>query len=135
MAAPISLLKQVPLFRGLDERQLDAIARTMRDRRVRAGDAVVTEGQGGVGFFIVESGEATVSVQGEETRKIGPGDFFGEIALLDDGARSATITADTDMMCWGLSPWDFRPLVEANASIAWPLLKVLSERLRAAEQR
>src|SRR3954454_15584914 len=90
MAAPIALLKQVPLFRGLDERQLDTIARTMRDRRVRAGDAVVTEGQGGVGFFIVESGGAALSLKFEETLKIGPGDFFGEIALLDDGARSAT---------------------------------------------
>jgi CRP-like cAMP-binding protein len=124
----------VPLFEGLDERSLEMISRTMKERRVRAGQDVVTEGQAGVGFFIVESGEATISVQGEEVEKIGPGAYFGEIALIDHGVRLATITADTDMTCWGLSAWDFRPLVEANGSIGWSLLEVLAERLRRARE-
>jgi CRP/FNR family cyclic AMP-dependent transcriptional regulator len=135
MSAPISLLKQVPLFQGLDEQQLESISRTMRERTFPTGRAVATEGQGGVGFFVVESGEGTITIGGEEKGKIGPGDYFGEIALIDEGARSATITADSDLKCWGLTPWEFRPLVESNASIAWPLLKLMAERLRRAEHR
>jgi CRP-like cAMP-binding protein len=125
----------VPLFQGLDDRQLETLSRTMKDRTFRAGQTVATEGQGGVGFFIVESGEGTISVAGDEKGKIGPGDYFGEVALIDEGARSATITADSDLTCWGLTPWEFRPLVESNATIAWPLLKMMAERLRRAEQR
>jgi CRP-like cAMP-binding protein len=82
----------VPLFEGLDERSLEMISRTMKERTVRAGQDVVTEGQAGVGFFIVESGEATISMQGNEVEKIGPGAYFGEIALIDHGVRLATIT-------------------------------------------
>ena len=93
------------------------------------------EGKTGAGFFVIESGEATVSVRGDERGKLGPGDHFGEIALIDDGARSATITADSDLHCFGLTSWEFRPLVESNASIAWKLLETLAKRLRAAQQR
>jgi CRP/FNR family cyclic AMP-dependent transcriptional regulator len=135
MSAPVDLLRRVPLFQGLDDRQLETLSRTMKDRTFRAGQTVATEGQGGVGFFIVESGEGTISVAGDEKGKIGPGDYFGEVALIDEGARSATITADSDLTCWGLTPWEFRPLVESNATIAWPLLKMMAERLRRAEQR
>jgi CRP-like cAMP-binding protein len=84
---------------------------------------------------VVENGEATVTVQGEERGKIGPGDYFGEVALIDEGPRSATITAQTDLKTWGLTPWDFRPLVETNAAIAWKLLQALAKKLRAAEAR
>ena len=73
--------------------------------------------------------------RGGEHGKLGPGDYFGEIALIDDGARSATITADSDLHCYGLTSWEFRPLVEANASIAWKLLETMAQRLRAAQQR
>ena len=83
---------------------------------------------------MIESGEASVSVRGEERAKLGPGDYFGEIALIDDGARSATITADSDLRCYGLTSWEFRPLVESNASIAWKLLETLAKRLRAAQR-
>ncbi len=135
MSAPIELLKRVPLFESLDQQQLEMLSRTMKDRTFRAGQTVATEGQGGVGFFVIEDGDATVSVGGEEKRKFGPGDYFGEIALIDDGARSATITADTDLRCWGLTPWEFRPLVESNAAIAWSMLQTVAKRLREAESR
>ena len=135
MSAPVELLRRVPLFTGLEDSQLEMLSRTMKDRTFRAGQSVATEGQGGVGFFVVEAGEGTITVSGEEKGKIGPGDYFGEVALIDEGARSATITADSDLKCWGLTPWEFRPLVESNASIAWPLLKMMAERLRRAEQR
>jgi len=78
--------------------------------------------------------EATVSTRGAERRKLGPGDYFGEIALIDDGARSATVTADSELRCYGLTSWEFRPLVESNASIAWKLLETMAKRLRSAQR-
>jgi CRP-like cAMP-binding protein len=130
MSAPIELLQQVPLFKSLSRTQLESLAESFRDRTFSAGAEVTTEGQSGVGFFLIESGAATVSVHGEEKRTLGAGDYFGEMALIDDQPRSATIVADTDLRCWGLTSWEFRPLVEANASIAWVLLQTLAARLR-----
>ena len=72
---------------------------------------------------------------GEQLAMLGPGDYFGEIALIDDGPRSATVTADTELRCWGLTSWEFKPIVETNAEIAWKLLEALAKRLRAIEQR
>jgi CRP-like cAMP-binding protein len=135
MSAPIELLQRVPLFSGLDRGHLEMLARSFKERTFPAGHAVAEEGGGGIGFFVIESGEATVSVAGEERRKFGPGDYFGEIALIDEGARTATITADTELKCWGLTGWEFRPLVESNASIAWAMLKTMAHRLREADER
>jgi CRP-like cAMP-binding protein len=75
-----------------------------------------------------------VTIGGESRAVLGPGDHFGEIALIDEGARMATITASTELVCWGLTLWEFRPLVEANGSIGWKLLQTLARALRAAEQ-
>ncbi len=133
--APLKLLQRVPLFADFDRGDLGRLARTFKERTFDAGSTVAQEGKGGAGFFVIESGEATVSVRGGEHGKLGPGDYFGEIALIDDGARSATITAESDLHCYGLTSWEFRPLVESNASIAWKLLETLAKRLRAAQQR
>ena len=135
MSAPIELLQRVPLFSGLERQHLEMLARSFKDRTFPPGHEVAREGGGGVGFFVIESGEATVSVGGQERRKFGPGDYFGEIALIDEGARSATVTADTELRCYGMTSWEFRPLVETNASISWHLLQTMARRLRAAEQR
>ena len=132
--APLELLQRVPIFADFDRGDLQRLARSFKERTFEAGHKVAEEGKGGAGFFVIENGEATVSVRGEERAKLGAGDYFGEIALLDDGARSATITADTDLHCFGLTSWEFRPLVESNASIAWKLLETLAKRLRAAQQ-
>jgi CRP/FNR family transcriptional regulator len=102
----------------------------MRERRFKAGDTVTQEGAGGVGFFVVEEGEADVTVGGEARGSVGPGDYFGEIALINESPRTATLTARTDMLCYGMTPWDFRPLVETNSAIAWKLLTAMSEKLR-----
>jgi CRP/FNR family transcriptional regulator, cyclic AMP receptor protein len=133
--APIDVLQRVPLFADFDEDELKRLARSFKDRTFEAGHAVTSEGKGGAGFFVIETGEATISVRGEERGKYGPGDYFGEIALIDEGGRSATITADTELRCYGLTSWEFRPLVESNASIAWKLLETMAKRLRAAQQR
>jgi len=124
------VLKNVPLFAELDDRELGQIAATLRERRFSAGDTVTQEGAGGAGFFVVEQGEAEVSVDGQPRGTIRPGDYFGEIALLTGSDRTATITAKTDMVCWGMTPWDFRPLVESNATIAWKLLTAMADKLK-----
>jgi len=124
------MLKKVPLFSGLDDRELEEIAGSMKERRYSAGDTVTEEGAGGAGFFVIEDGAADVSVDGQARGAIGPGDYFGEIALLTGSDRTATITASSDMVCWGMTAWDFRPLVESNSAIAWKLLTAMAEKLR-----
>ncbi len=128
--ASSDVLKRVPLFSGLDDRELEQIAVTMRERKYAAGDTVTEEGSGGAGFFVVGEGEAEVTVDGEPRGTISANDYFGEIALLTGSDRTATITAKTDMVCWGMTPWDFRPLVESNSAIAWKLLTAMAEKLK-----
>lgn len=136
MAQPSTdVLRNVPLLSGLDERELQTLAQSFKDRRFDAGETVAREGDSGVGFFVVEDGKATVTVRGEEVGRLGPGDHFGEIAIIDQGARSATITAETPLQVWGMTFWDFRPIVEGNAQLAWKLLQALAHRLRDAESR
>ena len=127
--ASADVLKKVPLFAGLEKRELEQIAATMRERRFSEGDTVTEEGAGGAGFFIVESGQADIQVEGEARGTIGPGDYFGEIALLTGSDRTATITAKSDMLCYGMTSWDFKPLVESNSGIAWKLLTAMADKL------
>ena len=130
MAAPVELVQRVPLFADLDRRELQSIASSMKERTFRAGETVTEEGRAGAGFFVIADGEAEVSTQGEHRRDLGPGDHFGEIALITDTDRTATITAKTDLRCFGMTAWDFRPLVESNGHIAWKLLQSLGRMLR-----
>ena len=134
MAGPsVELLQKIPLFAELKPRELEQLSGSFKERTFNAGETVATEGQEGVGFFVIEGGEAVVSVGGDERRQLGPGDYFGDIAMIDQGARTATITAESDLHTYGLTFWDFRPLVENDARIAWPLLQVMARRLREAE--
>jgi len=126
----VDVLKKVPLFDGLEQRELEEIADSMHERRFSAGDVITREGQSGAGFFVVEEGEADVTVNGSPVGQLGPGDYFGEVALLTGSERTATIVARTDMLCYGMTPWDFKPLVEGNSTIAWKLLTVMAERMR-----
>jgi Pyruvate phosphate dikinase, AMP/ATP-binding domain/Cyclic nucleotide-binding domain len=130
---PVAALQRVELFAGMDRRQTEQIARLLKERRFKKGETVIVEGTGGAAFFIIDSGEATVSAKGVDVATLGPGNYFGEIALIDGGPRSATVTAATDLVCYGLTFWEFRPLVERNAAIAWKLLQALAKRLRMAE--
>jgi CRP-like cAMP-binding protein len=119
----VELLKRVPLFADLDGAELQQIANSMKQRTFSAGQEIAVEGQSGVGFFVIEDGQAKVTVHGDEVRRLGPGDYFGEVALITQGARTATVTADTDLKTYGMTFWDFRPLVEDTPSIAWKLLQ------------
>ena len=134
--APIELLEQIPLFEGLPRGDLEQLAGSFKERHFNAGDSVALEGAGGVGFFVIADGTASVEVHGEKRGQLAPGDYFGEVALIDEQARrTATITADTDLTCYGLTAWQFRPFVETNAQVAWRLLQVMAKRLRKAEQQ
>jgi CRP/FNR family cyclic AMP-dependent transcriptional regulator len=133
--APVDLLRRVPLFSDLDDRELRQIASSMKERTFTAGDSITQEGKGGVGFFVIADGSANVTVGGDTVRTIGAGDYFGEIGLIADIDRTATITAESDLRCYGMTSWDFRPLVESNASIAWKMLQVMAQRLREAQAR
>jgi CRP-like cAMP-binding protein len=130
MSAPVETLRQVPLFSNLDEKDLDQLSRQMHERRFPEGAEVTTEGAGGAGFFVIVEGNADVSIGGQHRATLGPGDHFGEVALIDDGVRSASITAATDLLCYGLTPWEFRPFVEDHPQVAWALLETLARRAR-----
>jgi CRP/FNR family cyclic AMP-dependent transcriptional regulator len=127
------VIERVPLFANMSSRDVERIAALFKERRFAAGETVTKEGAGGAAFFVIESGEATVSIGGRERATLTEGDYFGEIALIDEGARSATITATSELVCHGLTYWEFRPLVQHNAAISWNLLQTLAARLRHAQ--
>jgi CRP/FNR family transcriptional regulator, cyclic AMP receptor protein len=129
------LLQHVPLFADLTRKDLERIGGSMKERRFEEGDTLTVEGRGGVGFFVIEEGYGRVSVHDEERGRLGPGDYFGEIALISEGSRTATITAETPIKAWGMTMWDFRPLVEGNAEISWKMLQAMAKQLHAAESR
>ena len=131
---PVEALQNVQLFSELDRKGLEQVARLLKERRFSQGETVIMEGSGGAAFFQIESGEATVSLHGVEESILRQGDCFGEIALIDGGPRLRTITASSDLVCYGLTFWEFRPLVEANGAIGWKLLEALAKMLRAAQR-
>ncbi len=133
--APVTLIERIPLFAGLDRRELKEVAESLKDRFFAAGTTIVQEGTSGLGFFVIEAGKASVNVGGHEVRTLGPGDHFGEIALIAETPRTATITALSDVECYGMTVWEFRAVVESNASIAWKLLQSLARALGDAEHR
>ena len=133
VGAPVDTVQGVPLFTELSPEDAEKIARAFKKRRFAAGETVTKEGAGGAAFFLIESGEAEVSVKGHPRPSLTAGDHFGEIALIDGAERSATITAGTDLVCYGLNYWDFQPLARENAGIAWALLQSVVKRLRVAE--
>jgi CRP/FNR family transcriptional regulator, cyclic AMP receptor protein len=131
--APVEALQRVPLFADLDDDELAQVALLFKKRQFTTGETVVKEGAAGAAFFLIESGTAKVSVRGSERADLGSGDHFGEIALIDEHVRSASITATTDLVCYGLTLWEFRPLVVGNGEIGWKLLQSLAKKLRTVE--
>jgi CRP/FNR family cyclic AMP-dependent transcriptional regulator len=134
MAIPMELLRNVDLFEEMSDRELGRLAKSFRGSSFTAGETIAAEGTRGVGFFIIGEGTVRYSIHGEDVGQGGPGDYFGEIALIDDGPRTATVMADTDVTAYGLASWEFQPLVEENAALAWELLQGMAKRLRAANQ-
>lgn len=121
------------MFHGLPDSELRSIEKQMKTVHHPAGHEIVVRGENGVGFMTILEGTVTVStVQGKE-RKLGPGDSFGEMALLDQEGRSATIKADTDVLLATIPEWSFRPFLKEHPEVSYRLLQVLSQRVRQAE--
>jgi CRP/FNR family transcriptional regulator, cyclic AMP receptor protein len=131
----LDLIRGVPLFAEADDSFLQRLAGEFMERRYAAGAVIAEEGEAGRTFFVIESGEVTVSVHGRDVGRLGPGEAFGEMALIDKSARSATVKADTDVHGYQLPVWSFRPIVESHPEMVWALLESLAQRVRAAEGR
>ena len=125
-------LSKVPLFSDCSNRDLQTIGRVVKDIDHRAGTVIAREGEPGVGLFVIVEGEAEVTIGGKKKATLGPGEFFGEIALLDGGPRTATVTATTDVKLLGLTEWVFRGLMQEHPSIAIKTLQQMAGRLRSA---
>jgi CRP-like cAMP-binding protein len=121
-------LAQVPLFSGLNQRQLKKLARGFKERGFSPGRAIVREGHpDGIGFFVIVEGTASVRVDGNEVATLGPGDYFGEFAMISGQARGATVTAETALRCLVMAFWDFRRFAKANPDVSWALMQHLVE--------
>lgn len=117
-------LKRVPLFSDLNQRQLGRLERLFRERRLEPGMSAVREGHmSGIGFFIVTEGTAIVTVGGEQVATLGPGDHFGEIAMINERERTATVTAETKVVCLEIPFWDFKEFALKNPDVTWKLLQ------------
>lgn len=127
------LLRRVDLFAELREKDRKAIAKQMKIVDVAEGHQVTEEGGGAVGFHLILEGGAQVVVKGEPRNSLGPGDYFGEISLIDGLPRSATVTATSAMKTASLAAWDFMPIVHDSPEMVVTLLKGLCGRIRAAE--
>ena len=125
-------LVHVPLFSELAAPHREAVARLFTQRVFAPGETVTKEGSDAAAFYLIESGSATVTVRGAFRRTLHPGDHFGEIALIDGRPRTATVTADGELVCQGITLWDFQPLVQRSPGMAWTLLQTLARELRDA---
>jgi CRP/FNR family cyclic AMP-dependent transcriptional regulator len=126
-------VRQAKLFQGLPESELRSIEKQMKTVKHPAGHEIVVKGENGVGFMIILDGTVTVATIQGKSRKLGPGDSFGEMALLDQEGRSATIKADTDVSLAAIPEWNFKPFLKEHPEAAYRLLQVLSQRVRRAE--
>ncbi len=135
MAGPsVEFLQRVPLFAELPPRELEQLSGSFKEHTFAEGETATGEGESGSRFWVIESGQAEVTVHGEVRGRLGPGDYFGDVAIIDQGERSASIEAKSELKCHGMTFWDFRPLIESDPRVAWPLLQTMAKRLRAAER-
>ena len=135
MTTPEEVLAKVPLFSMLSKKELSRLASSAHDRTFPAGAVLTEQDETGVTFGVIVEGQSAVSVHGQPARKLGPGDYFGEMALIDHSFRSATITAETDLRCLLFTAWVFRPFAMDHPETAWALLEVMVQRVRDAEAR
>jgi CRP/FNR family transcriptional regulator, cyclic AMP receptor protein len=130
----LATLAQVPLFEGLPKRHLRRIAKLARIRRFAPGSTMVRTGDPGRSFYVLLDGNAKVIRVDARSRRLGPGDYFGEMALLDDSPRSAGVVADGEVLALTIDRPGFTKLVRAEPALAHALLRTLAARLRAAER-
>jgi len=126
-------IKQAKLFAGLPDSEVRSIEKQLKIVKHPAGHEIVLRGEGGVGFMVITDGTVTVKTGQGKTRKLGPGDSFGEMALLDNEGRSATVKADTEVTLATIPEWNFKPFLNEHPEVAYRLLQTLSRRVRQAE--
>jgi CRP-like cAMP-binding protein len=130
MAAPVDVLQGVPLFADLSQRQLKRLATDFRERRFKKGTAIVRQGEmSGIGFFVITEGEAEVEVDDRVVAILGAGDHFGELALISEGLRTATVHATAPLTCLEITFWDFRRAAKGSPDITWKLLQYVVDLL------
>jgi CRP/FNR family transcriptional regulator, cyclic AMP receptor protein len=128
---PTESLRRVPLFSGLDRKELELLAKLAKEQRYETGATIVKSGAGGHGLYIIKEGNVSVVRDGQKVASMGPGQFFGEISVLDGGPRTADVRADTDTVCLTLISWEIKPLLMDNAAISYKMLLEMVKRLRS----
>jgi CRP/FNR family transcriptional regulator, cyclic AMP receptor protein len=128
-------LREIPLFADLSKRDMKRLVESMHEQSFRAGDAVVAEGDGGIGFFVILEGSARVNQGGMDRGTLVAGDYFGEMALIDGDDRAASVVAEDDLRCAAMTTWHFRPFVKDHPDVAWALLTALVKRVRESQDR
>jgi CRP-like cAMP-binding protein len=126
--APPEILRRVALFESVSDRDLTYLAESMKERSFSEGDVILAEGEDGVGFYVIGEGTVTYSIDGKDVGSGSPGEYFGEVALINAGPRAATVTAASDVTVYGMTLWEFRPLLEENPEVASRLLQAMAER-------
>lgn len=135
MADHTQQLKKVPLFVGISDAQLQRIANGVKERRFEPGASIISAGAAGHGFYLIVQGRAEVERDGRTVRTLGPGDYFGELALVREAPRSATVIAKEPTTCLALTRWDFKGILDANPQIAIRLLETVAARIHEDETR
>ncbi|HEY6115188.1 MAG TPA: cyclic nucleotide-binding domain-containing protein [Candidatus Dormibacteraeota bacterium] len=126
-------IKQAKLFQGLPDSEMRSVEKQLKTVNHPAGHEIVVRGEGGVGFMVITEGTVKVRTVTGHERSLGPGDSFGEMALLDQEGRSATCTAESDVTLATIPEWNFKPFLKEHPEVAYRLLQTLSRRIRQAE--
>jgi CRP/FNR family transcriptional regulator, cyclic AMP receptor protein len=129
----IELLGSVPIFCSLTSRQLKAVAQSMKVMRFKEGQELTREGEHDARFYLILEGTAKVTVKGRKRAQLGPGDYLGEMAVIDRQPRSATVTAETEVVTLSCAGWNFESVLRKNPGVAMSVLREMSKRLRTAE--
>ena len=127
----VDRLSRVPLFAGVSRRELEFVASRVDEVSLKPGQTLITEGQPTEAFFILESGHVEVTRGGKPVNRLGPGDFFGEIGMLDRGTATATVVTDGPVEAIVLSHTQFRDAIKANDNLALQVIAAMAKRLRA----
>jgi CRP/FNR family transcriptional regulator, cyclic AMP receptor protein len=135
MPTAVEVLSQVPLFSMLPKKEVAKLAREAHDQTFPAGAVLTAEEESSGTFGVIVEGRASVSVHGRPLATLGPGDYFGEMALIDHSVRSATVTAETQLRCLMFVSWFFRPFALQHPETAWALLEAMVQRVREAQAR
>lgn len=134
-ASPIiKMLERVPIFSGLTQKELRSVASSSKEKNFQAGQAIVSEGESGVGFFLIIEGRAEVRRGGKVLSRLGQGQFFGEMTLLDEQPRSADVVAVEPTRCLIFTVWDFHGMIRTYPKMAREIMKEMARRLRLTNQ-